>query len=54
MDFPSFDLGIPLDPSKRKRTKSEVKKKLTYTNAYDAALNLGFANQGTCSPTFAR
>jgi hypothetical protein len=47
MDFPSFDLGILLDPTKQKRMKREVKKKLTYMNAYDAALNLGFANHGT-------
>jgi hypothetical protein len=50
MDFPSFDLGIPLDSTKRKHTKHEVKKKLTCTNAYDTVLNLGFVNQGiSCS-----
>jgi hypothetical protein len=48
IDSPSFDLGIPLDCSKRKhtkRTKPIVRKKPAFTNAHDAALSLGISKQ---------
>jgi hypothetical protein len=48
MDSPSFDLGIPLDYSKWKRTKRTkpiVRKKLAFTNVHNATLSLGISKQ---------
>jgi hypothetical protein len=47
MEVLSFDLGISLDPAKRKRTSHYVRKKLSFTNAHDAALTLGISGESS-------